>query len=130
MSRSTIPYNETGYFSQLMCDYLAEKPELKDFYGRFPKLQNFKAQLKDKKVSVRSQSRTTLREQLQHQYKVFTVSEETQKKHYLPIRRKHLYHYNRAPVKSFYRTLMTERRKLVGNAGYLLLLQIINYLSP
>ncbi len=25
---------------------------------------------------------------------------------------------------------MTERRKLVGNAGYLLLLQIINYLSP
>tara|TARA_R100000935_G_scaffold21876_4_gene40513 strand:+ start:63392 stop:64987 length:1596 start_codon:yes stop_codon:yes gene_type:complete len=79
MSKSTIPYNETGYFSQLMCDYLAEKPELKYFYGRFPKLQNFKAQLKDKKVSVRSQSRTTLREQLQHQYKGFTVSEETQK---------------------------------------------------
>tara|TARA_A100000171_G_scaffold52224_1_gene69636 strand:+ start:24297 stop:25892 length:1596 start_codon:yes stop_codon:yes gene_type:complete len=79
MSKSTIPYNETGYFSQLMCDYLAEKPELKDFYGRLPKLQNFKAQLKDKKVSVRLQSRISLREQLQHQYTGFTVSEETQK---------------------------------------------------
>jgi len=58
MSKSTIPYNETGYFSKLMCDYLAEKPELKDFYGNFPTLENFGDQLKNKKLSVRAQSRT------------------------------------------------------------------------
>ncbi len=28
MSITTIPYPETGYFSKLVCDYLAEKPEL------------------------------------------------------------------------------------------------------
>jgi len=79
MSKSTIPYCETGYFSQLMCDYLAEKPELKDFYGRFPKLKDFKGQLDSKKLSVGAQSRTTLVKQLAKQYEGFATSEATQK---------------------------------------------------
>ncbi|QHI38827.1 Putative cysteine ligase BshC [Kordia antarctica] len=46
-----IPYSETGYFSPIMCDYLAEKSTLKPFYNRFPTLENFEAQIKEKQES-------------------------------------------------------------------------------
>ncbi|MAZ72922.1 MAG: bacillithiol biosynthesis cysteine-adding enzyme BshC [Flavobacteriaceae bacterium] len=78
MSKSTIPYSETGYFSKLMCDYLAEKPELKEFYGRFPKLQNFKEHT-ERSRNVRNLDRQTLVNQLQKQYEGFEISEATQK---------------------------------------------------
>ena len=48
MSLKTIPYRETGFFSKLVCDYLAEKDELLSFYNRFPKLENFEKQLEEK----------------------------------------------------------------------------------
>lgn len=54
MSVKTIPYSETNYFSKLVCDYLAEKPELQSFYNRFPKLENFEGQLQEKQKSLRS----------------------------------------------------------------------------
>ncbi|HBY70580.1 MAG TPA: hypothetical protein DEG69_24200, partial [Flavobacteriaceae bacterium] len=41
MPTKTIPYAETGYFSNLICDYLAEKDSLTSFYGNFPKMGNF-----------------------------------------------------------------------------------------
>ena len=53
MSVKTIPYSETGYFSKLVCDYLAEKPELQSFYHRFPKLENFEKQLEEKQEALR-----------------------------------------------------------------------------
>ncbi len=84
MSKTTIPYSETGFFSKLLCDYLAEKPELKDFYGSFPKLENFKEQILKKGNALRQAqrdkkfSRKTLVEQLQKQYEGFQISEATQ----------------------------------------------------
>ena len=60
MTIRTIPYSKTGYFSKLMCDYLAEDVPLNDFYGRFPKLENFKEQLEEKQLSFKSSSRKTL----------------------------------------------------------------------
>ncbi len=85
MSITTIPYPETGYFSKLVCDYLAEKPELQSFYHRFPKIENFEKQLEEKSRSlschpelVEGQSRNTLVNSLNKQYQGINVSEATQ----------------------------------------------------
>ena len=42
MSIHHIPYQETGYYSKLICDYLEQKDALKSFYGNFPNLENCK----------------------------------------------------------------------------------------
>ena len=78
MPDKTIPYIETGYFSNIVCDYLAEKPELKSFYHRFPSIENFGDQVKEKGLSVNPQSRTLLVDTLNKQYKGIAVSEATQ----------------------------------------------------
>ena len=57
MPTNYIPFKDTNYFSDFICDYLAEKPELKEFYHRFPKLENFEAQIKEKSKSFRSEAR-------------------------------------------------------------------------
>ncbi|MBZ0326032.1 MAG: bacillithiol biosynthesis cysteine-adding enzyme BshC [Altibacter sp.] len=77
MPKKTIPYSKTGYFSKLICDYLAEKEALRSFYHRFPKLEHFEAQFQEKKRSVRAQTRTILKESLQKQYKGIALSEAT-----------------------------------------------------
>ncbi len=74
----TIPYHETGYFSKIVCDYLAENSTLKSFYHRFPSLDNFGNQLKEKGLSVSPQSRTLLVDSLNKQYKGIAVSDTTQ----------------------------------------------------
>jgi bacillithiol biosynthesis cysteine-adding enzyme BshC len=85
MSKTTIPYSETGYFSKLMCDYLAEKSALTNFHGRFPRLVNFKEQILEKESALghashdNKFSRQTLVEQLQKQCEGFNISETTQK---------------------------------------------------
>ncbi|PKP14527.1 MAG: bacillithiol biosynthesis cysteine-adding enzyme BshC, partial [Bacteroidetes bacterium HGW-Bacteroidetes-23] len=48
MPTDCISYQESGYFSLLINDYLNEKPELKALYHRFPNLENFKLQLEEK----------------------------------------------------------------------------------
>ncbi|MCF6307952.1 MAG: bacillithiol biosynthesis cysteine-adding enzyme BshC [Flavobacteriaceae bacterium] len=87
MSVKTIPYTETNYFSKLVGDYLAEKPELQSFYHRFPKLENFEGQLEEKQKSLRSDinrnrsatnTRLTLVNVLNNQYQNLAVSEATQ----------------------------------------------------
>ena len=74
-----IPFKETNYFSDFICDYLAEKRELKDFYHRFPKLENFEAQIKEKNRSFSAQSRTVLSNTVKQQYKNFNLSRVTSK---------------------------------------------------
>ncbi|MUU77676.1 bacillithiol biosynthesis cysteine-adding enzyme BshC [Winogradskyella endarachnes] len=74
-----IPFKETHYFSDFICDYLAEKPELKDFYHRFPKLENFEAQIKEKSKSFRSEARNHITKVLEHQYKNLNPSDVTSK---------------------------------------------------
>ena len=78
MSITTIPYSETGYFSKLVCDYLAEKPELQSFYHRFPKIENFEKQFKEKSLFFRVESRTILVNSLNKQYHGIPISEATQ----------------------------------------------------
>ena len=51
MPTNYIPFKETNYFSDFICDYLDQKPELKPLYHRFPTLENFKAQIEEKSKS-------------------------------------------------------------------------------
>ena len=77
MTIRTIPYSKTGYFLKLMCDYLAEKEQVSDFYGRFPNLENFKEQLEEKQMSFQSESRKILVRALEKQYEHTHTSEAT-----------------------------------------------------
>ncbi|GGW70959.1 bacillithiol biosynthesis cysteine-adding enzyme BshC [Winogradskyella epiphytica] len=75
-----IPYRNTNYFSDFICNYLDENEELKDFYHRFPKLENFKAQIEEKQSNTKDtqkESRKVLVEVLKSQYKNLETSELT-----------------------------------------------------
>ena len=77
MSITHIPYKNTGYFSSLMVDYIAEKEALAPFYHRFPMINNFKAQLVEKSRSFKKENRKVLVASLNKQYQDFDISEAT-----------------------------------------------------
>jgi bacillithiol synthase len=74
MPTDCIPFKDTNYFSLLICDYLDENPDLQPFYNRFPKPENFKAQINAKQLSVRAETRTTLVSVLKNQYQNIDAS--------------------------------------------------------
>ncbi|MGK0385765.1 MAG: bacillithiol biosynthesis cysteine-adding enzyme BshC, partial [Patiriisocius sp.] len=78
MPTTTIPYSKTGYFSNMMNDYLEESPALQPFYGRFPSIVNLKQQLDEKQKMVTQASRNSLVMQLKEQYVGVDISEATQ----------------------------------------------------
>lgn len=75
MQHKTLPFNKTGYFSSLICDYLAESETLQPFYNRFPNLENFQFQIEEKSKSFSLESRHTLVSVLKEQYKNLETSE-------------------------------------------------------
>ncbi len=79
MPTDCIPFRSTGYFSDFICDYLDQKPELKPLYNRFPTIENFKAQIEEKYHSehVSESSRKVLSETLVNQYANIEASELT-----------------------------------------------------
>ncbi len=80
MEVDCIPFQQTGYFSSLLCDYLEEKEGLKPFYNRFPHLENFEAQLLEKSASFPHENRPALVNALKLQYDNVEVSPTTQEK--------------------------------------------------
>ncbi|MGV6828594.1 MAG: bacillithiol biosynthesis cysteine-adding enzyme BshC [Flavobacteriales bacterium] len=79
MPTTSILYPKTGYFSKLVCDYLSQKNELKNFYGLFPNIENFEKQIDLKKETFSLFHRKKLVERLQFQYQNTSLSEATQK---------------------------------------------------
>jgi len=79
MQHTAIPFAKTGRFSALMCDYLAQQSSLQPFYGRFPTLDNFEKQAKEKSQSFTSDKRAVLVESLQKQYNNLTLFPAVQK---------------------------------------------------
>ncbi len=77
MDVECIPYRKTGYFTNLITDYLDEKEHLSAFYNRFPRLEAFKDQIREKKVSFASGHRRVLTQALQRQYQGFDLSPKT-----------------------------------------------------
>lgn len=77
MRQERIPYRETGYFSNLITDYLDQKPELEAFYHRFPQADAFRAQIDEKLEAYPDDFRQPLQQALEAQYKGISVSAAT-----------------------------------------------------
>ncbi len=77
MPTDCIPFRETGYFSQLICDYVEEHEGLKELYNRFPKIENFEAQIAEKKANFPQEYRKVLVSSLNTQYVDFELSSQT-----------------------------------------------------
>ncbi|WP_347374868.1 bacillithiol biosynthesis cysteine-adding enzyme BshC [Aequorivita sp. Q41] len=77
MPNHSLQYIKTGYFSKLICDYLAEKELLKPFYNRFPNLENFKHQLQEKQKNVTDDKRHLLAKRILFQYGDNPLSQAT-----------------------------------------------------
>lgn len=80
MPTDCISYQNSGYFSPLMNDYLDQKNELHSLYHRFPTLENFEVQILEKKNNFNgddNSKRKTLVSVLKKQYAELTVSNET-----------------------------------------------------
>ena len=79
MPSDCLSYQKSGYFSKLIIDYLDEKASLQPFYNRFPRLENFEAQILEKQKNYNHSNRKTLVSQLESQYKGLKISDLTQK---------------------------------------------------
>ena len=79
MPNDCITYQNSGYFSRLIVDYLDQKAELKSLYNRFPTLENFKLQIEEKSKNFPIENREILANALLNQYQKFEISEATSK---------------------------------------------------
>ena len=68
MPTDCISYQNSGYFSSLMNDYLDQNPNLQSLYNRFPNLENFETQIKEKKTNYANENRAVLVSALKNQY--------------------------------------------------------------
>src|SRR5690554_7057494 len=76
MLSDCITFQNSGYFSKIIVDYLNQSENIRPFYHRFPTLDNFELQIKDKK-SFSLEHRKVLVDSLLEQYKHLTASELT-----------------------------------------------------
>jgi bacillithiol biosynthesis cysteine-adding enzyme BshC len=77
MPTDCISYQKSGYFSKLIVDYLDEKLELNNFYNRFPNIENFGNQIKEKEINYPFENRNVLVTALKKQYEKFEISAST-----------------------------------------------------
>lgn len=79
MPSDCISYQNSGYFSKLIVDYLDEKPNLKQLYTHFPKIENFKLQIEEKQANFPKENRQILTTELINQYSKVKASASTLK---------------------------------------------------
>jgi len=77
MEIDCIRFKNTGFFSNLICDYIEENPRLKPFYNRFPSIEHFKAQLEEKAKQFPEANRTVLYDALTIQYANTATTKKT-----------------------------------------------------
>ncbi|MFM9824572.1 bacillithiol biosynthesis cysteine-adding enzyme BshC [Flavobacterium sp.] len=77
MPTDAISYQKSGYFSPLMNDYLDQKSNTKSLYNRFPILENFEAQVQEKKANYTHENRAILVSVIESQYAKINPSTAT-----------------------------------------------------
>jgi bacillithiol biosynthesis cysteine-adding enzyme BshC len=77
MPSDCVTYQNSGYFSKLIIDYLDQKAELQSLYNRFPKVENFEGQIEEKSANFPLENRKILVSALEKQYDSFEISEAT-----------------------------------------------------
>ena len=60
MDIDCLPLVKTGYFSKLICDYVAADTKLKPLYNRFPNIDGFKGQIEEKSKQFTRSQRSVL----------------------------------------------------------------------
>ncbi len=78
MKSDCIPFKKTGYFSNLICDYLDQKESLQPFYNRFPNLGDFKDQILEKHANFPMENRAVLHGAIKEQYASIDISRSTE----------------------------------------------------
>ena len=68
MPTDCIRYQNSGYFSSLIVDYLDQKSSLNSLYNRFPTIENFESQIIEKATNYNHDNRKLLVAVLQKQY--------------------------------------------------------------
>ena len=74
MKVSCIDFAETGQFAPIFIDFIQEKEHLKPFYHRFPRIESFEEQIKEK--SNETINRKILVDVLKKQYKSIDLIDE------------------------------------------------------
>lgn len=77
MPTNCISYQNSGYFTPMMNDYLNQESSLQSFYNRFPTIENFEKQIKEKQQNYNSENREILVSVLNQQYNTISISELT-----------------------------------------------------
>ena len=74
---SSINFQDTGYFSKIICDYLDGIQDLSGLYDQFPDLEGFKQQIETKRESFPKDSRKVLTQRLSEQTKHLNLSDSS-----------------------------------------------------
>lgn len=77
MPSDCITFQNSGYFSNLIVDYLNQEEKVQSLYNRFPSVENFKLQIEEKKNNFSIENRAILVAQLEKQNANFEISEAT-----------------------------------------------------
>jgi bacillithiol biosynthesis cysteine-adding enzyme BshC len=77
MPSDCISYQESGYFTNLIVDYLNQKPVLESLYNRFSSIENFEAQIAEKAANFPLENRSILANEIKSQYSNITTSKKT-----------------------------------------------------
>ena len=77
MPSDCISFQNSGYFSSLINDYLDQKPNVQPLYHRFPTLENFGPQIEEKKANFDDSKRAILVAALEAQYAKINASTAT-----------------------------------------------------
>ncbi len=72
---SSIKFQDTGYFSKIICDYLDQNETLRPFYEQYPDIEGFRHQIELKGPSFSGKARRILRNSLLEQSKGVELSE-------------------------------------------------------
>ncbi len=76
MKKHQIPYHKTGYFSDLIVDYLQQNEKVKPFYNHFPNQEGFLNQILEKQ-GFSTDNREVLANVLEEQYQGYYISDAT-----------------------------------------------------
>lgn len=77
MPSDCITFQNSGYFSQLIVDYLNQEEKVQSLYHRFPSVENFNLQIEEKKNNFSVENRAVLVTQLEKQNSTLEISEAT-----------------------------------------------------
>ncbi len=78
MPNDCVSYQQSGYFSSIINDYLDDKLAVKQLYNRYPKLENFKAQIAEKQADYKHDFREDLVTILTHQNQHISLSQASE----------------------------------------------------